>query len=83
MAKFPESLSSIQLALASKRFSLNELVLHYIEQINANKELNAFNHLFETSALGQAAHIQEKISSGNAGKLAGLVTTPLLLLQKS
>ena len=73
MAKFPESLSSIQLALASKRFSLNELVMHYIEQINANKELNAFNHLFETSALDQAAHIQEKISSGNAGKLAGLV----------
>ena len=73
MASVPESLSAIQEALADNSLSLVELVEHYIKKISENKDLNAFNHIYSESALKQARDIQEKLSSGEAGKLAGLV----------
>ena len=72
MVSAPESLSAIQEALANNRFNLSELVEYYIKKISNNKALNAFNHIYRESALQQAKDIQKKISSGEAGKLAGL-----------
>ena len=58
MVSFPESLSAVQEALANNDFNLRALVEHYIKKINANKDLNAFNHIFDESALEKAERIQ-------------------------
>nr|WP_271711583.1 Asp-tRNA(Asn)/Glu-tRNA(Gln) amidotransferase subunit GatA [Marinigracilibium pacificum] len=50
-----------------------EQVKHYLSSINKQKHLNAFVEVFEEEALHQAGLIDEKIKSGNAGKLAGVV----------
>lgn len=45
----------------------------YLAKIEENKHLNAFLEVFEESALAKAAAVDEKIKSGTAGKLAGMV----------
>lgn len=45
----------------------------YLAKIEENKHLNAFLEVFEDTALAQAAAVDEKIKSGTAGKLAGMV----------
>jgi aspartyl-tRNA(Asn)/glutamyl-tRNA(Gln) amidotransferase subunit A len=52
--------------------SLKENVLYFINEIKSQKELNAFNFVFEDSVL-EAEIIEEKIRSGTSGKLAGMV----------
>jgi len=59
--------------LKSGKLSLTENVEHFIEQIKNNSKLNAFNFVFEEEARQQAKVIQDKISSGSHGKLAGMV----------
>jgi len=49
------------------------LVNYYIEQINSQKQLNAFVEVFENEAKERAQVIDEKINNKTAGKLAGLV----------
>jgi len=52
--------------------SLRENVLYFINEIKANKDINAFNFLFEDCLL-DANRVEEKIKSGTSGKLAGMV----------
>jgi aspartyl-tRNA(Asn)/glutamyl-tRNA(Gln) amidotransferase subunit A len=52
--------------------SLKENVLYFINEIKSQKDLNAFNFVFEDCVL-EAENIEEKINSGTAGKLAGMV----------
>ena len=52
--------------------SLRENVLYFINEIKSQKDLNAFNFVFEDCVL-EAENIEEKINSGTAGKLAGMV----------
>ena len=51
--------------------SLMDILEHYLIQIESNKHLNAYLEGFEKSSREAALLIQEKITLGNAGKLAG------------
>jgi aspartyl-tRNA(Asn)/glutamyl-tRNA(Gln) amidotransferase subunit A len=53
--------------------SVKSIVEDYLSAIESNSSLNAFLEVFESSALAQAANVDDKIKSGNAGKLAGMV----------
>ncbi len=59
--------------LNSGKLLLVQNVRQFLNNIDANKKLNAFNFVFEKESLQQAESIQEKIKKGNAGKLAGMV----------
>ena len=67
------SLTEIQGKLAQKQLTLKELLAYYFEQIEKHQHLNAFNEVFFDSANKQAALVQQKLSQGTAGKLAGMV----------
>lgn len=53
--------------------SVKSIVQDYLSAIEDNLSLNAFLEVFESSALAQAANVDDKIKSGNAGRLAGMV----------
>ena len=53
--------------------SLVDIVQVYLGKIQENQDLNAFLEVFETSAMDQAKKIDQKLSAGNAGRLAGMV----------
>lgn len=59
--------------LKAGKLSLLENVKEFLKRIDANKDINAFNFVFEKDALESAEIIQEKIKSGKFGKLAGMV----------
>ncbi|SFH30464.1 Asp-tRNA(Asn)/Glu-tRNA(Gln) amidotransferase subunit GatA [Pedobacter insulae] len=67
------SLTEIQGKLALKELKIQDLLSYYLEQIEKNKHLNAFNEVFFDSAAKQAILVQEKVNLGTAGKLAGMV----------
>ncbi len=69
------SLSKIQSALAKhdKEFTLPDLVEHYLKCIDEKRELNAFVEVFTDEVRTEALRIQQKLDSGKAGKLAGMV----------
>jgi len=67
------SLSEIQALIDQKKLVLPDLLDHYFTQIETHQNLNAFNEVFFDSAKKQAQEVQEKISKGTAGKLAGMV----------
>ncbi len=67
------SLKHIQSDIQQNKTTLRGLVLHYLGNINAHKNLNAFIEVFEEEALQQADVIDQKIKQGTAGKLAGMV----------
>lgn len=58
--------------LKSGNLSLIENVLNFLNEIENNKDLNAFNFVFQ-DALENAKIVENKIKNGNAGKLAGMV----------
>lgn len=59
--------------IRSGELSLVDNVKEFIKRINENKNINAFNFLFEEEALLQAEQVELKIKSGSYGKLAGMV----------
>jgi aspartyl-tRNA(Asn)/glutamyl-tRNA(Gln) amidotransferase subunit A len=67
------SLTEIQTLIGKNLLDLPGLLAYYFEQIEINKELNAFNEVFTDSATAQALLVQSKINNGTAGKLAGMV----------
>jgi aspartyl-tRNA(Asn)/glutamyl-tRNA(Gln) amidotransferase subunit A len=67
-----KSFSEVQQALSAGK-SVVEIVKHYLTQIDAHKELNAFLEVFTEDVLVQAAVVDQKLASGTAGKLAGMV----------
>lgn len=67
-----KSFSEVQQALSAGK-SVVEIVKHYLTQIEAHKELNAFLEVFTEDVLAQAAVVDQKLASGTAGKLAGMV----------
>lgn len=67
------SLKEIQALISQKQLTLPDLLAYYFEQIKKNEHLNAFNEVFFYSAEVQARAIQQKIETGTAGKLAGMV----------
>jgi aspartyl-tRNA(Asn)/glutamyl-tRNA(Gln) amidotransferase subunit A len=69
----PGDLRSIQEQLRSGKLKCTDLVTHYLEKIEEQKDLNVFVEVFAEEALHRAGEIDAKIASGNAGKLAGAV----------
>lgn len=59
--------------IKSGEISLTENLKTFLKRIEDNKDLNAFNFTFEKEALEKTPEIEEKIKSGSAGKLAGMV----------
>ncbi len=53
--------------------SLEENLKFFLSMIEKNKDLNAFNFVFEKEAIESAGFIEKKIKSGTGGKLAGMV----------
>jgi aspartyl-tRNA(Asn)/glutamyl-tRNA(Gln) amidotransferase subunit A len=64
--------AEVKIALSSGK-SVLDIVEDYLHNIEQNKDLNSFLEVFEDSVRQQAAAVDLKIKSGNAGKLAGLV----------
>jgi len=64
--------AEVKIALSSGK-SVLDIVEEYLQNIEQNKDLNAFLEVFADSVRQQATAVDLKIKSGNAGKLAGLV----------
>ncbi len=67
------SYSQIKQALAAKQTSVESIVGQYLTRIEAKEHLNAFLEVWADEALAAAKQIDEKIATGKAGKLAGMV----------
>jgi len=66
-------LAAIQTDLKQRKITLSSLVENYLTTIDANKHLNAFLEVFADESRTLAQQLDEKITAGKAGKLAGLV----------
>ena len=66
-------LTDIQNDLKNKTITLPQLVEDYLKNIDQTKDFNIFLEVFDEEAKSKAQEIQQKIESGNAGKLAGMV----------
>jgi aspartyl-tRNA(Asn)/glutamyl-tRNA(Gln) amidotransferase subunit A len=73
MNNIPKSYKEIKTLLNSGHLSCEKLITQYLENIEEQKDLNAFITLFEKESLLKAGEIDKKIASGNAGRLAGAV----------
>lgn len=69
------NLQELQAELLMKKFSMEDVVLAYLDKIKADQpDLNDFITIMEDSALAQAQALDEKINNGEkVGDLAGLV----------
>ncbi len=59
--------------IRSGKLSLADNVEHFLNNINDQKDLNAFNFVFYDEAIESATAIEQKIKNNSAGKLAGMV----------
>ncbi|WP_158859196.1 Asp-tRNA(Asn)/Glu-tRNA(Gln) amidotransferase subunit GatA [Lunatibacter salilacus] len=72
MEKF-RSFDEIKKSLENKETDCKAVVTYYLNNIQTKAHLNAFVEVYTQSALDQAAAVDKKLASGNAGKLAGMV----------
>jgi aspartyl-tRNA(Asn)/glutamyl-tRNA(Gln) amidotransferase subunit A len=68
-----QSISEKKNKIRSGEINLKDNVTSFLNKIDEQKDLNAFNFLFKEDALKQAAFVQDKINNGTAGRLAGMV----------
>lgn len=59
--------------LKSGKLNLVENVEHFLKNIEEQKDLNAFNFVFNDEVIASAKSVEEKIKSNSSGKLAGMV----------
>jgi aspartyl-tRNA(Asn)/glutamyl-tRNA(Gln) amidotransferase subunit A len=67
------SFDDIKKSLENRETDCKAIVNYYLHNIKTKAHLNAFVEVYKESALEQAAKVDEKIASGKAGKLAGMV----------
>lgn len=67
------SLAAIKASIDLRKLSLTTLVQAYLDNIEASKDLHIFLEVFGDEALENAIRVQEKMDSGSAGALAGMV----------
>src|SRR5690606_25791858 len=67
------SFDDIKKAIANKETDCKAIVQHYLKNIQTKAHLNAFVEVYTHAALEQADIIDQKLASGKAGKLAGMV----------
>ena len=72
MTKY-NSFKEVKQAIADGNTNCVLLVKHYLQQIEANKNLNVFLEVYTNEALKQAETVDQKIKDGTAGRLAGMV----------
>jgi aspartyl-tRNA(Asn)/glutamyl-tRNA(Gln) amidotransferase subunit A len=68
-----QSLAEVRSDLKEGKTTVQSLVNYYLDRINAHKKLNAFIEVYSDEAIDRAKLIDEKITQGTAGKLAGMV----------
>lgn len=69
-----KNLLSVQEQLKSGKRTLTDICEQYLQTIeNSNPEVNAFVFVDENDVRKQASQVQQKIETGTAGKLAGMV----------
>ncbi len=73
MEKVYHSLNEVREDIDKGNINCVELVQSYLSRIEKNKHLNAFLEVFTDDALSKAKQVDEKLASGSAGKLAGMV----------
>jgi aspartyl-tRNA(Asn)/glutamyl-tRNA(Gln) amidotransferase subunit A len=67
------NIHSLQQDLKQGKITAIKLTQEYLTKIDNNKHLNAYLEVFTDSALAKAKDVDEKIKTGNAGKLAGVI----------
>lgn len=67
------SFDEIKKSLERKEIDCRAIVNHYLQNIKTKAHLNAFVEVYEQSALEQADLVDQKLSEGKAGRLAGMV----------
>lgn len=67
------SFDEIQKSLENRETNCRAIVDYYLNNIQTKAHLNAFVEVYKDSALQQADLVDQKIASGKAGKLAGMV----------
>lgn len=67
------SFSSIRQSLLDGSITCEEVVRHYLHNIERQQHLHVFLDVFDEEALHRARQVDEKISRGEAGRLAGMV----------
>ncbi|UZD24271.1 Asp-tRNA(Asn)/Glu-tRNA(Gln) amidotransferase subunit GatA [Algoriphagus halophytocola] len=67
------SFDEIKKSLVKQETDCRAIVKYYLQNIQTKAHLNAFVEVYEQSALEQAELIDQKLTNGNAGKLAGMV----------
>ncbi len=72
MQKF-DTLQETRKGLSDKSISCTSVLRHFLSRIEEQKHLGAFLEVFTDSAIIKAAEVDEKLKTGKAGKLAGLV----------
>ncbi len=59
--------------IRSGKLGLVDNVKHFLKNIEDQKDLNAFNFVFNDEAIDTAKAVEQKIKNNSAGKLAGMV----------
>jgi aspartyl-tRNA(Asn)/glutamyl-tRNA(Gln) amidotransferase subunit A len=67
------SFDEIRKSLENRETDCKAIVNYYLDNIQTKAHLNAFVEVYKDSAMEQAAKVDEKLSAGKAGKLAGMV----------
>lgn len=67
------SFDDIKKSLENRETDCKAIVNYYLQNIQTKAHLNAFVEVYTESALEQASKVDEKIASGKAGRLAGMV----------
>ena len=67
------NIASYQQTLKNGTTTVEQTVKDFLARIDANRHLHAYLEVYGDEALVRAKEVDEKIASGNAGKLAGVV----------
>ncbi|MFD2571509.1 Asp-tRNA(Asn)/Glu-tRNA(Gln) amidotransferase subunit GatA [Spirosoma soli] len=67
------SFSAVQAELKASAITCRQLVEQYLVRIDEHRHLNAFTEVYADEARQQADVVDQKLSAGTAGRLAGMV----------
>lgn len=66
------SVTELSRKLQAREVSAVELARHYLDRIEAHRDLNAFLDVRPEATLAEAREADERIAAGNAGPLTGI-----------
>lgn len=68
-----KSITQYRQALQNNELTVSEAVTGFLKRIEENKHLNAFLEVYSEESISRAKEVDERIKSGKAGRLAGVV----------